>query len=190
MYFTNIYYTCFSISDYKWTDLLEPVYVNEFTEPAVTVPSSPLKVFQQFFTSALMHYIVTETNWNASFCMGDEKYQKLKKITVEDMNAYFGVMITMGLIKLPALSDYWRRDPLFHCSIIADCMTRDRFFDIHRYLHFVDNSSTSTPSTDRLHKIRPFLTMIGERYEALYQPHCQCAIDEAMVPYKGRSTLK
>ena len=25
---------------------------------------------------------------------------------------------------------------------------------------------------------------------ALYHPHCQCAVDEAMVPYKGRSSLK
>ena len=32
--------------------------------------------------------------------------------------------------------------------------------------------------------------MIGERFESVYHPHCQCAIDEAMVPYKGRSSLK
>ena len=122
--------------------------------------------------------------------MGDEKYQNWEQISVEDMNAYFGIMIIMGLMKLPALSDYWRRDPLFHCSIIADCMSRNRFFEIHRYLHFIDNSSIITPSTHRLHKIRPFLTMIGEKFEKLYHPNCQCAIDEAMVPYKGRSSLK
>ena len=32
--------------------------------------------------------------------------------------------------------------------------------------------------------------MIEERFVALFHPHCQCAVDEAMVPYKGRSSLK
>ena len=120
-----------------------------------------------------MDFIVTEANRYASFCMGDDKYQKWEKISLDDMHAYFGIMIIMGLTKLPALGDYWRRDPLFHCSIIADCMSRDRFFEIHRYLHFVNNSTITAPSTDRLYKIQQFLTMIGERFEALYHPHCQ-----------------
>uniref|UniRef100_A0A1X7TE81 PiggyBac transposable element-derived protein domain-containing protein n=1 Tax=Amphimedon queenslandica TaxID=400682 RepID=A0A1X7TE81_AMPQE len=60
-----------TITDYKWTDLLVPVYVDKFTEAvgsAVTVPSSPLKVFQLFFTSVIMEYIVRETNRYASRC--------------------------------------------------------------------------------------------------------------------------
>uniref|UniRef100_A0A1X7U749 PiggyBac transposable element-derived protein domain-containing protein n=1 Tax=Amphimedon queenslandica TaxID=400682 RepID=A0A1X7U749_AMPQE len=105
------------------------------------------------------------------------------------MNAYFRIMIFMGLTRLPALSDYWRRDPLFHCSIIANCLSRDRFHEIHRYLHFVDNTTITTP-TDRLYKVCQFLTMIGERFKVVNHPHCECAIDEAMVPYKGRSSLK
>ena len=32
--------------------------------------------------------------------------------------------------------------------------------------------------------------MIEQRFVALYHPSRECAIDEAMVPYKGRSTLK
>ena len=110
---------------------MEPVYVNEFTEPvgpAVTVPSSALKVFQLFFTSDIMDFIVAETNRYARCCMGDERYQKWERVSAEDLNAYFGIMMIMGLTKLPALSDYWRKDPLVHCSIIADCMYRDRFF--------------------------------------------------------------
>uniref|UniRef100_A0A1X7SWZ7 PiggyBac transposable element-derived protein domain-containing protein n=1 Tax=Amphimedon queenslandica TaxID=400682 RepID=A0A1X7SWZ7_AMPQE len=64
------------ITDNKWTDLLEPVYVAEFTElvgPAVPIPPSPLKVFQLFFTSVIM-YFITETNRYASLCMWDEKF--------------------------------------------------------------------------------------------------------------------
>lgn len=65
-----------------------------------------------------------------------------------------------GMVRLPSLSDYWQRDPLFHNSIISDSMTRDRFFEI---LHFVNNSTTKDSTDDR-------------------HPHCQCSVDEAMVP--------
>ena len=72
-------------------------------------------------------------------------------------------------------------------------MARVRFFEIHRYLHFVDNSTFLLPTDDnydRLQKVRKILTMIEERFVALYHPHCQCAVDEAMVHYKGQSSLK
>uniref|UniRef100_A0A1X7U0S3 PiggyBac transposable element-derived protein domain-containing protein n=1 Tax=Amphimedon queenslandica TaxID=400682 RepID=A0A1X7U0S3_AMPQE len=73
-------------------------------------------------------------------------------------------MIIMGLTRLPALSDYWSRDPLFHCSIIADCMSRHRFDETHHYLQFVDNTTITTPSTDHLclYKVHQFLTMIRQ----------------------------
>ncbi|XP_011407707.1 PREDICTED: piggyBac transposable element-derived protein 4-like [Amphimedon queenslandica] len=140
-----------------------------------------------------MELLVTETNRYASLCLGEERYESWDPVTEEDIFAYFGVMIGMGLIKLPSIADYWRTDPLFHCSIIADNMTRDRFFQIHRFLHFFDNSfllSPSDPSYDCLCKVRKFLTLIEDHFVSLYNPHCQCAVDEAMIKYKGRSSLK
>uniref|UniRef100_A0A1X7U7F9 PiggyBac transposable element-derived protein domain-containing protein n=1 Tax=Amphimedon queenslandica TaxID=400682 RepID=A0A1X7U7F9_AMPQE len=67
-----------TVTDNKWTDLLEPVNVAEFNEPvgpAVPVHSSPLKVFQLFFTSVMMDFIVTETNSYASLCMGKRSFR-------------------------------------------------------------------------------------------------------------------
>ena len=72
-------------------------------------------------------------------------------------------------------------------------MARDRFMDIHRYLHFTDNSSIAPRNSDgydRLCKVREILSMLEDKFLTLYDPNCQCAIDEAMVPYKGRSSLK
>ena len=137
-----------------------------------------------------MEYIVTESNNYAKYCMGEEKFLQWDAFTAEDLVAYFGIMIIMGMVRLPSLSDYWRRDPLFHNSIISDSMTRDRFFEIHRYLHFVNNSTTTDSTDDRLWKVREILRKLEEKFLCLYHPHCQCAVDEAMVPYKGRSSLK
>ena len=43
---------------------------------------------------------------------------------------------------------------------------------------------------DRLAKVRPVITAVKDSFLASYAPHCQCAIDEAMVRFKGRSSLK
>ena len=78
-------------------------------------------------------------------------------------------------------------------STVQQLMTRDRSLEIHRYLHFVDNDRVSQPNTpgyDRLCKVRIVLEMIEQKFQSLYNCHRECAIDEAMVPYKGRSSLK
>ena len=73
--------------------------------------------------------------------MGVERYYKWDVITSEDLIAYFGIMLVMGMVKLPALADYWKQDPPFQCTIISKSMVHDRFFEIDRYHHFVDIST-------------------------------------------------
>ena len=59
-----------------------------------------------------------------------------------------------------------------------------------RYLHFADNSSLTSPSSpeyDKLGKIKLIIEKLSERFRSIYTP---LAIDEAMIPFKSRSTLK
>ena len=124
--------------------------------------------------------------------MGVSKFENWDKVNRDDLMAYFGIMIIMGLVDRPSLHDYWKKDPIFYCPPIAERMARDRFLEIHRYLHFVDNHSITTPGEpgyDWLCKVRHILSMIHDSW-LLYNPSRECSIDEAMVPYKGRSSLK
>ena len=100
--------------------------------------------------------------------MGEEKYAKWDPVTEDEILAFLGLCILMGINKLPALRDYWKKDPTYHYSPVASRISRDRYTDILRYLHFVDNS-TLPPRTS----------------PGVYQ-----SIDEAMIPFKGRSCLK
>jgi hypothetical protein len=52
-----------------------------------------------------------------------------------------GFFILMGLVPLSSIYDYWSTNPIYHYSPIASRISRDRFVEIHRYLHFVDNSA-------------------------------------------------
>ena len=111
----------------------------------------------------------------------------------DEIRAYFGFMILMGINRLPEIRDYWSTNQLLHYSPIANRISRDRFEEITRYLHFVDNtflSARGEPNFSRLQKIQPILTTIRERLSSTYAPHCQVSVDEAMVPFKGRSTMK
>ena len=102
-------------------------------------------------------------------------------------------MVIMGLVDRPSLHDYWKRDPLYYCPPIAERMSRDRFLEIHRYLHFIDKRTiipSGEPGYDRLCKVRHVLKMMEDRFSLLYNPNRESSIDEAMVPYKGRSSLK
>ena len=66
--------------------------------------------------------------------MGDIKYETWDKVSVDEMLAYMGFMLLMGLVQLPSISDYWKRDPVFHYQPIASKISRNRFFDIHRFI--------------------------------------------------------
>ena len=118
---------------------------------------------------------------------------KWEKITATEMLAYLGFAIVMGIVHLPEVEDYWKLDPYLHYSPIADRISRNRYREIGRYLHFVDNTTLPTRGQvnfDRLGKVRPIIEHMSSVFKNSYQPHCECAVDEAMIPFQGRSSLK
>ena len=128
-----------------WTANL--ISVEKFTKtpgPKITLPQTAKDIFR-FFTPALLELNVEQSNKYAAECMGQEKYEKWEEITVEELCAYISFMLLMGVVHLPSLYDYWKNDEIYHCSPIASRISRNRFTELHRYFHFVDNSSLSPP---------------------------------------------
>ena len=46
------------------------------------------------------------------------------------------------------------------------------------------------PGYDRLGKIRPVIDAVNKAFLEAYNPHCENSIDEAMIKFMGRSTIK
>ena len=109
------------------------------------IPPVIREIFLLLFTSSILEHILQQTNRYAQECLG-EPFSTWQLVTVEDLCTYIGFMILMGLVPLPSIQDYWKKDPNFHYSPVADRISRDRFLDIYRYLHFVDNSTISPPA--------------------------------------------
>ena len=102
-------------------------------------------------------------------------------------------MLVMGVNRLPEIRDYWSRDEKLHNSFIASRISRDRFEEISRYLHFTDNTTLPArdePSYHRLQKVLPMITELKRRFVEAYSPHAQNSIDEAMIPFKGIVTYR
>ena len=180
----------------EWTNQYTLVQVELFQEttgPTTAIPIQFAEIFQLFFGLGIMQLIVDQTNLYASQVMDATEFATWEQVTVEELKAYFGFMIVMGLNQLPLLFDYWRRDPIYHYSPIASRISRNRFMEISRYLHFVDNTlllPRSDPNFDKLGKIQPITDHLKSKFLMLYRPTCHNTIDEAMIRFKGRSSLK
>ena len=104
-----------------------------------------------------------------------------------------GFMILMGINKLPEIRDYWSTNGYLHYAPIADHISRGQFEENTRYLHFVDSDtlhSRDDPQFSRLQRVDPIIDHLKHRFQSVYYPHCEVSIDEAMIPFKGRSSMK
>ena len=142
--------------------------------------------FEQYFTDEVWQLLVDMTNANAI----GKNVSSWKNINVAEMKAFFGLLLAMGLLKLPKIKDYWRKiNWLIHVSSFGEVMPRDRFLQLYRYLH-VCNDNQQIPrgqdGHDPLFKIRSFLNLISDRFRNVYKPSRDICIDESLIPYKGR----
>ncbi len=99
----------------------------------------------------------------------------------------------MGINSLPSLEDYWKEDKVYHYRPVADKIPRARFREISRYTHYVDNSTLSLPGSpgyDRLGKVRPLINFLQTQFRIINTPGRELVVDEAMIMFLGRSSLK
>ena len=92
----------------------------------------------------MIHHVVKETNdYAVSPRMAKDvrttnnRHMKLwTPLVASELLAFIGIVIYMGVVKLPSRRMYWdtRRD--LGVQAIKNCMTRDRFSMIARCLHF------------------------------------------------------
>ena len=105
-----------------------------------------------------------------------------------EIKAYFGFYILMGIVREPEIRDYWSTNPFLHYGPIANKISRKRFEEISKYLHFVDNTNLparGTPGYHRLQRVKPIVDMLRQRLSAVYSPGENISVDEAMIPFKG-----
>ena len=73
-----------------------------------TPENTPLQLFSRFFTSEVWDLLVVETNRVAvRVCGNTPRAHPWTEVTVQEMKAFCGVLIFMGVCKQPRLDLYW-----------------------------------------------------------------------------------
>ena len=98
----------------------------------------------------------------------------------------------MSLVKKPAMRDYFSTNPELYSSFPSQSgIGRDRFLSILRYFYINDNCTyipRNQPNFDPLHKVRPFVNLLNQKFKELYHPSPDLTL-EAMIALRRRVTF-
>lgn len=154
----------------------------------------PYDFFKLFLTDEIINLIVIETNRYGS--QMKERARTLKsrisrwyETDDNEIETFLGLLLWMGLCHFPCMSDYWSKDPIYHCNV-NKYMSRNRFELLLRVLHFSDNDNNAQVDNnapiDKLRKIRPLVDLLVDRFRYVMTPTENVCIDETLVPFRGR----
>uniref|UniRef100_A0A1A9WYG9 PiggyBac transposable element-derived protein domain-containing protein n=1 Tax=Glossina brevipalpis TaxID=37001 RepID=A0A1A9WYG9_9MUSC len=110
-----------------------------------------------------------------------------KETNHEEMRKFWALLLHMGIIILPSVQHYWNTSHLYRLPFWKNNMTRNRFEILLRFLHFSDQASDSNI---KLHKIEPVIKHFNNTMERLYNPDKDLIIDDPMILWRGRLTLR
>ena len=167
----------------NWNNDPSEVQVPGFTEhvgPTRQLPcdATPIQFFLLLFTTELIDLIVKYTNSNAvemilSDAAGNvEGTLAWTPTSSEEIMAFLGIVILMGIVKLPSTQLYWSRDERLHQRGVTKIFPRDRFNLLLKY--FYCNDPEQLPHKDpeyKLYRVKPILEQLSQNFLDLYDPH-------------------
>lgn len=110
-----------------------------------------------------------------------------KSINATEIKSLIAIQMLMGCLKYPKKEMYWTR--IYRVDIIADTMTKSRFFSLRQHIHLINNLEIPRNNKDKFVKVRLI-------YDTL-NSHCQqlpvkrnLSVDEQIVPFKGKLSVK
>ncbi|XP_051971544.1 piggyBac transposable element-derived protein 2-like [Xyrauchen texanus] len=157
----------------EWQDLL----------PRSDDIMSPLQYFKQFFSEDILEVIVEQSNLYGI----QRDANNLLNLTIKELEQFLGIVVYMSLFGLPGTRMFWNK--ACRVSQVADTMTLNRWEAIKKHLHFNNNEERQEDNNDPLHKIRPLVTHLTSKLTSIPMSE-KLAVDEQMVPFKGRNRLK
>ena len=165
------------------------------TSTAVHSSSSAYDIFSRFFTEEVWGLLATETNRYAEQTRSHTPHARpWKETTVPEMKAFIGILIYLGILKLPRLELYWSNiDMHIATPGISQIMPLVRFQQIFRFFHLTNSENAvlhGQPGHDRLFKVRSLLDLVVPKFGEEYTLHQQVSVDEAMIKFKGRLGFK
>ncbi|CAF1530389.1 unnamed protein product [Rotaria sp. Silwood1] len=121
----------------------------------------------------------TQMNPNKPLCVSEN-----------EMKRFIGILLMTGVYSFPQQCYFWMNAT--RVESITSAMSRDRFLQIKRNIHVVDNANqldSNDPNFDRAYKVRPLLNIVKENFRKIAKEE-KLSADEQIIPFKGRSIMK
>ena len=158
-----------------------------------------IELFSLFFSDDLYEHFVNETNRYANNYLQNHpnlpQFSRMRKWTdtsVAEMKAFIGILMLSGVCKRSSYELYWSTDPLIEIKVFRDIMPRDRFLVLLSFFHVSNNENAvprDHPDHDKAFKIREVIDFLVPKWQHYFNPGKEIAVDESMIPYKGRTSL-
>lgn len=183
----------------KWSSDFRPTPPPDFLHPS-GVPDfikniqnpTPYELFRLFITDDFSDHLVFQTNLYAEQ-IKVSKGKQYVPTNAKEINAFLGLNLLMGIKRSPSYKDYWSSGPDLNDAFICSIMSQKRFGWLLSHIHVNDNSvmpNYTSPNFDKLYKLRPMINLLSANFEKCLLPDQKVAIDESMIKFKGRSSLK
>ncbi|XP_046837276.1 piggyBac transposable element-derived protein 4-like [Vespa crabro] len=181
-------------SSIKWTSKKPSPKIHDFTSHHSGVvgdnlnhSSKILDYFRLLFSEDLVKFIVERTNNYWCRQLKRDQLDASEEMDVDELYCFIAASLLMTRIKKISLKEYWSEDKLLRSDIFSQIMSKDRYFSLLKMLHFSDKASRTA---DRLYKINKVVDMLRVSFNNAFQPYQRLCIDESLLLYKGRLSLK
>ena len=186
-----------SSGDEGWSEDPTPPVMHPHEErPGITVPvpTTVLGFVQLFLMKELLAYFVDETNDYARYCREELHVTlsyKWHRCNMTDMAHYLGLLVFFGLLICgDVIRQYWRRGFFMATPNVSGLMTRDAFLAMDRYFHVFNRRAIPRGNQDKLILVRPLMEYLQDRCRMLVVPSKNLSLDEGLLAYKGRLSIK
>lgn len=157
--------------------------------------ATPYDVYKHFIDKEVIDLLVTETNTYAQQTLTKSASNRGRGSRLNqwidcnscEMKTFLGIIMWMGLVKMPKIADYWSKCILYQ-NEVSKCMSRNRFELLLRMFHCADNESA--PEGNRLYKITPLLDLLLVKFHDAYIPGEELCVDETNIPFRGRLSFR
>ena len=107
--------------------------------------SSPFEIWRFLFTKEM----INQTNLYGNRDKNNPNFY----VTGEEIRKILGILLLLRYHSLPEEHHYWSRKQDLGVPIVANTMSRNRYHEIKKYLHFADNENFT--EGDKMSKIAP-----------------------------------
>jgi len=195
-----------SFSDQGWCDAGDefdgPVFRDppsmmhreEVRDPRAARQITPLDAYSMFLTDDILDFIVNCTNDNANQFTSTTRVSRASRIRKwvntnrEEMRRFLGIVLYMGIVKMPTIASYWKTSKFYKNSFIPKVMSRNRFQLLLRFIHFC--SEDEADRNDRLYKVSALVDQLNQLFAFQVQPGKEMVIDESIIPFRGRLSFR